>query len=196
MAADLVRAGRRRARVPFRHPLVRRAVYDGAPPGWRLGAHERVAAALAARGAAPGVRAYHVEQFAPPGRQAAIALLAEAAAAARRPRPRPPRAGTAPLRLLPDGDWSAAAACSPRRPWRWRAGRLEEGREALIEALGAAAARPALFKPTLIAGLVQVEQLLGRHADAYRRLTAALDEAPPAARATLETQQAIGCVFA
>ena len=38
-------------RFRFRHPLVRRAVYESAPAGWRIGAHERAAAALAARGA-------------------------------------------------------------------------------------------------------------------------------------------------
>src|ERR687897_603045 len=72
VAADLVRPGEDARAFRFRHPLVLRAVYDGAPPAWRLGAHERVAGVLAARGAAPGVRAYHVEQFARPGDEGAI----------------------------------------------------------------------------------------------------------------------------
>ena len=51
----------------FRHPLVRRAVYEGAGGGWRLAAHARVAAALERRGAAPEQLAHHVEFSAPHG---------------------------------------------------------------------------------------------------------------------------------
>src|SRR6185295_10073631 len=74
-------------RFVFRHPLLRRAVYEAAPAGWRLAAHERAAAALAARGAAPAERAHHVEQYAARGDEEAISLLLEAgtAAAARAP---------------------------------------------------------------------------------------------------------------
>ena len=35
-------------RFRFRHPIVRRAVYESSPGGWRVGAHERVASALLA----------------------------------------------------------------------------------------------------------------------------------------------------
>ena len=41
--ADLVRARPQARAFAFRHPLVRRAIYDGAPPAWRLAAHERAA---------------------------------------------------------------------------------------------------------------------------------------------------------
>ena len=48
---DLVRPTDVPRRFRFRHPLVRRAVYETTAGGWRLGAHERCADALAARGA-------------------------------------------------------------------------------------------------------------------------------------------------
>src|SRR4029450_4743739 len=51
LQCDLVRTTDVPRRFRFRHPLVRRAIYQAAPAGWRLGAHERCAEALAERGA-------------------------------------------------------------------------------------------------------------------------------------------------
>ncbi len=65
-------------RFLFRHPLVRRAVYEATPGGWRLGAHERSADALAARGAPAAARAHHVELSPRQGDAAAVAVLREA----------------------------------------------------------------------------------------------------------------------
>src|SRR6185312_1621207 len=72
---DLVRETDVPRRFRFRHPLVRRAVYESTPPGWRLGAHERCAQALEARGAPVAARAHHVERSARQGDLAAIATL-------------------------------------------------------------------------------------------------------------------------
>jgi DNA-binding CsgD family transcriptional regulator len=80
LAADFVRATSQPRRFRFRHPLVRRAVYEGAGGGWRLAAHARVAAGLEARGATPAQRAHHVERAAGPGDLAAVELLTAAAA--------------------------------------------------------------------------------------------------------------------
>ena len=99
---------------------------------------------LAARGAAPGVRAYHVEQYARPGDEGAIALLGEAAAAAAATAPATAaRWYGAAVRLLPDGDVERRGGLLAAQAVALAdAGRLEEGREALIEVLGAAPARP------------------------------------------------------
>ena len=69
-------------RFRFRHPLVRRAVYESAPGGWRLGAHERCADVLAARGVGPAERAHHVERAGRQGDPAAVATLRDAGASA------------------------------------------------------------------------------------------------------------------
>jgi DNA-binding NarL/FixJ family response regulator len=79
LAADLVRPTEHPRRFRFRHPLVRRAVYESAGAGWRLAAHARTAAALAARGATAAERAHHVERAAHTGDLDAVELLARAA---------------------------------------------------------------------------------------------------------------------
>ena len=77
-ARDIVRPASA-GRLRFRHPLVRRATYDGAAAGWRLGAHARIAAHLADVAAPAALRAHHVERSAPFGDQAAITTLLDAA---------------------------------------------------------------------------------------------------------------------
>ncbi|GIJ55086.1 helix-turn-helix transcriptional regulator [Virgisporangium aurantiacum] len=66
----------------FRHPIVRRGVYESAGPGWRRAAHARAAATLARRGAGPLARAHHVERSAEVGDRAAVELLTAAGHAA------------------------------------------------------------------------------------------------------------------
>ena len=82
LRTDLVRTTEVPRRFRFRHPLVRRAVYDAAPAGWRLGAHERAAAALARSGASAAARAQHVERYAREGDLDAVAALRDAGLAA------------------------------------------------------------------------------------------------------------------
>ena len=95
VAADLVRATENPRRFAFRHPLVRRTVYDTAGAGWRLAAHARAAAALRAQGAPPSVLADHVERSAQRGDEQALATLTQAGRGdGASARPRPPRTGT------------------------------------------------------------------------------------------------------
>jgi DNA-binding NarL/FixJ family response regulator/tetratricopeptide (TPR) repeat protein len=181
VAADLVRPTGEGRQFAFRHPLVRRAVYDAVPPTARLAAHERVAEALEHRGAPAVVRAHHVEQSARPGDEAAIALLSEAGAAAGPSAPATAaRWYAAGLRLVADHDRARreqllggiAAALAA-------AGRLAESREALVALLELT---PRL---ELVVQCAAVEGVLGRHADARARLEAALKEAPPDGRGTI-----------
>jgi predicted ATPase len=55
--AGLVRPTTIPRRFEFRHPVVRHAVYEAAGAGWRIGAHARAAAALAAEGGSVALRA-------------------------------------------------------------------------------------------------------------------------------------------
>ena len=102
LALDLIRPTDVPRRFRFRHPLVRRAVYEAAPGGWRLGAHERSAEALAERGAPASARAHHVELAARQGDRGAVGVLREAGeAAAQRAPASAARWFAAALRLLP-----------------------------------------------------------------------------------------------
>ena len=128
LAARLVRPTSAPRRFAFRHPVVRQAVYDALPGGWRLGAHARAAEALARRGAGPVERAHHAEFAGVPGDAAAIALLTEAAEELQGPAPATAaRFQAAAVRLLPD-----AAEERPRMQ-----ARLADAQAAAGDALGA-----------------------------------------------------------
>jgi ATP/maltotriose-dependent transcriptional regulator MalT len=188
VGADLVRASA--PSFHFRHPLIRRAVYDGSPPAWRLAAHERVAEALAARGADPVARAYHVEQFARPGDEEALALLVEAARAAEggSPAAAAARYATA-LRLLPYGDDERRAELlAPMGRALAYAGRLEDAVAALDEAISLS---PPEARGELVDAAVEVDFLLERFDRAGARLEHALEDASPAVRPWLVQSRAI-----
>jgi DNA-binding CsgD family transcriptional regulator len=191
-------------RYRFRHPLVRRAVYDTTAEGWRLGAHARAAAALERHGGSLIARAHHLERCAQPGDAAAIAVLVGAGAAAG---PRAPAAAAgwyaAALRLLPEDAASAGqrlgllvalAQCQAAT------GRLVEALAALTGALELAAADDALapLRARLVAGCAMCENLLGRHEAAHGRLVAALEHvADPdsAAAADLQVELAADALY-
>jgi DNA-binding CsgD family transcriptional regulator len=201
LAHGLVRETDVPRRFRFRHPLIRRAVYEAAPGGWRLGAHERCSQALAERGAAPAAQAHHLEHAGRHGDPAAIALLAEAgeAAAARAPASAASWFGAA-LRLLPD---TAPAEqriglLTARARALAATGQLTSARDALlecIELLPAAAVGP---RTSLTAACAGIEHLLGDHDRARARLAAALEGLPAAAApeaVTLMLELAVESLF-
>ena len=185
VAADLVRPTGTGPGFRFRHPLFRRAVYDGAPPAWRLAAHERVARALAARGADPAVRAYHVERFARPGDEEAIALLVEAAAAVAETSPGAAASRyEAALRLLPYGeDARRAELLRPMARALALAGQTEESVRALDEAIELTPAEDVKTRMALVEEAVEADFLAGTFERAQARLERTLADAPAAVRA-------------
>jgi DNA-binding NarL/FixJ family response regulator len=188
-------------RYRFRHPLVRRAVYDGATEAWRLQAHARAAAALAERPGALAARAHHVEHSARIGDDAAAAVLEQAGhqAAARAPaiaarwfeaalRLLGPQAGADPFRRLGLLVPLAAALAAT--------GRLERALDTLDEAL--ALVELADLRVRLIAACAACENLLGRHDAAHARLRAALDalaDQESAAAAALHAELAADALY-
>lgn len=175
VAAGLVRPTERGRAFAFRHPLVRRAVYDAAPPAWRLGAHERIAAALLARGASASVRAHHVERCARPGDEAAIDVLAEAAAAAAATSPATAaRWYEAALALVPDGEADRRIDLRARHALALAAaGQVQAGRDELVEVLALLPDGMVGMRRELVVACAGLEKLLDRPDQARRRLLAA-----------------------
>jgi DNA-binding CsgD family transcriptional regulator/tetratricopeptide (TPR) repeat protein len=173
-------------RFRFRHPLVRRAVYESSPGGWLLGAHERCARVLAARGAPATARAHHVEHAAVHGDLPAVAVLTEAGTAAILRAPgSAARWFSAALRLLPDD--APAEQRVGLLLARARAvaaeGRLQESHADLLESLALVPGTAAALRVQLTTTCAGVERLLGRHAEAHARLVAGLDRLPDPAAA-------------
>ena len=172
----LIRDGGAPRRFAFRHPVVRHAVYEAAPGGWRLGAHGRAAEALARRGTGAVERAHHVEQAAGAGDEAAIALLSEAAVALQSPAPATAaRYHAAALRLMPAGAEGRTRMELRLADARAAAGDAAGARDTLLDALRTAAPEDRL---ALTVAVANSEWWLGRTPDARRRLQVALSALP------------------
>ena len=175
---ELVRETEVPRRFRFRHPLIRRAVYQSTPGGWRLGAHDRSAETLAARGASAVERAHHVERSARQGDMAAVATLRAAgdAVAQHAPASAATWFGHA-LRLLPDA--APADARVELLLSRARAlvatGQFADGHAALLKSIELVPAEAVALRVRLTTGCAGVEHLLGRHEQAHARLASAID---------------------
>jgi DNA-binding NarL/FixJ family response regulator/tetratricopeptide (TPR) repeat protein len=156
------------SRLSFRHPIVRRAVYESAGSGWRLGAHDRLRRELERMSADVTLVAHHVERAAPLGDEAAVAVLE---AAADRVLARAPASAAhwyaAALRVLPEGAGRRRSELLEARGQALLlAGRLEEARDVLLEAGGTSV--------DAVLRLAVVERWIGLDAEVVERLERAL----------------------
>jgi DNA-binding CsgD family transcriptional regulator len=181
LLVDLVRTTDTPRRFRFRHPLVRRAVYEATVAGWRLGAHERCAEALAARGSTAAARAHHVEHSARPGDSGAVTVLREAGQAAERLAPESAaRWFGAALRLLSHDapTRERVELLLARAGALGAAGRFGESHEALLQAAALVPNEPPALRTTVATACAGVERFLGRYGDAHARLVEALRVLP------------------
>jgi DNA-binding NarL/FixJ family response regulator len=178
---DLVRTTDVPRRFRFRHPLVRRAAYEGTAAAWRVRAHERCAESLAARGATAAARAHHVERSARQGDVAAAASLREAGEAAARLAPESAsRWFGAALRLLPP---TAPAEdrvelMLARAKASAAAGHFATSHGALREAIAIVPERSSALAATVATACARLERFLGRYEQAHVRLVLALRGLP------------------
>jgi ATP/maltotriose-dependent transcriptional regulator MalT len=176
---DVIRQTDVPRRFRFRHPLIRRGVYDSTPGGWRLGAHERTAEALAERGASVTARAHHVELSARRGDLGAVATLREAgeAAAQRAPASAAKWFGGA-LRLIP------AETPAEERVELLLAqaealaagGHFADSHATLVESVQVVPEEAGELRVRLTAACARLEHVLGRHAEARARLESTLSK--------------------
>ena len=181
-------------RFAFRHPLVRRAVYQSTGGGWRLAAHARAASRLASLGASAAVRAHHIEQSASHGDEASIALLLEAGATTAPVAPATAaRWYAAALRLLPETDVGTRRQTLTDLAQALRStGDLSRCVGTLLAALDLVPADEVRVRVTLTAACAAAENFLGRHDQARRRLASALDAVPePNSREAVTTLLAL-----
>jgi ATP/maltotriose-dependent transcriptional regulator MalT len=176
---DLVRPTDVPRRFRFRHPLVRAAVFTTAPAGWRLGAHERSARALAERGAPVEARAHHVEYAGRYGDAEAVRLLAEAGREVMHRTPAgAARWFAAALRLLPADAPPAerVGLLLALAGALGAAGRFEEGRAAVLEGLALSPGDAVAQRIELTVTCSLFDTLLGDHTRALARLETAIGE--------------------
>jgi DNA-binding NarL/FixJ family response regulator len=179
---DLIRASREPREFRFRHPIVRRAVYETAGSGWTLAAHGRAAEALNRRGVSAAARAHHVERSARLGDEEAIATLTEAGheAATRAPTSAASWFDAA-LRLLPETESNLERRLrllGHNAAMLGLAGRIEQAREALGSFLDRFPrdGTPARIRAAVLATIL--DELRGSHKVGRRLLLDELSSLP------------------
>ncbi len=176
LAERLVHATTMPRRFAFRHPLMRRAIYESTSAGWRLGAHARAAKALAQSGS-PAAVAHHVERSAAPGDAAAITLLRNAgSASASRDPVGAVRWYRAALRLISPDDGPTRLDVLVRLAEALRAtGDLEASAAQLREALEETPPEDLALRLRLTSAHANCQHFLGHHLLAETQLVSALD---------------------
>ena len=195
---DLVRPSDVHRQFRFRHPIVRRAIYEGSPRGWRLAAHARAAGSLRAAGAAPQLLAHHVEISASSGDEEAIALLTDAARASSGHAPAvATRWFDAALRLLPRGDDTLEQRADLLAQLALAAGSsglFETGRAAADELLEIVPRELGEIRVQLVAFRAFLDHVVGQHDRArtlVERELAHFGEGRLAEKAALHTELAL-----
>ncbi len=171
---DVIRATDSPRRFCFRHPIVRRAVYEAAGAGWCLQAHGRAAAILETRGAPAAARAHHIERSARIGDAASAAILVQAGQELilRSPasaahwfeaglRLTPERGENLELRLGLIAQHAIALGLG---------GQMDAGRDEARRFLMLASPEPSRFRQIVTTVCVSFDVLLGEHANARRLL--------------------------
>ncbi|HSC90985.1 MAG TPA: AAA family ATPase [Gaiellaceae bacterium] len=185
---DLIRSTDVPRRFRFRHPLVRRTVYEATAGGWRLGAHERCAEALAAQGVTAAARAHHVERSARHGDVAAVAVLRDAGEATARLAPESAaRWFGGALRLLPPTapPQERVELLLARAGALSAAGQFTDSHEALQEAIAIVPTGSSTLCTSVVTTCAAVERQLGRYEQAHERLVRSLRGLPE--RASVES---------
>jgi predicted ATPase len=179
---DFIRPTEAPRRFRFRHPIVRRAVYDAIPQGWRIGAHARAAAALAAANAPAVVRAHHVERSAVVGDEQAIGLLVQAG---RDAAPRAPETAgrwlLAATRLL-SGSENVARRLSLESEAAGAliyAGSYDEGLEVLEQASSRLPPEAVEERARLVARIAFAKRMSGRPLESRSLVERSLASLPP-----------------
>jgi DNA-binding NarL/FixJ family response regulator len=179
MSKDLVRTTDVPRRFQFRHPLVRRSVYDSCAPSVRVLCHRRVVDGLKKRGAPSTTLAVHVEQAGRHGDSEAIEILREAGLATVEQAPSSAASWfAAALRLLP-ADVRAeerVGLLTSLAGAEAAIGRFAEAHAALEECIALTPTADAEHRVSLVVACAEIEQLLGRHGESRARLLRAYEE--------------------
>jgi ATP/maltotriose-dependent transcriptional regulator MalT len=201
VSAAICRPTETPTRFRFRHPILRRAVYDTTAPGFRLHCHARAATSLAHAGAPITMQAHHVARSARVGDRRAARLLADAA---RSGQPSAPAVAAqwlqAAVGLLPSDSGSTDERLTllvSLAAARETIGQLSGASEALHEALSLTTPNTSPWVG-LVTTCAAIDQQRGRWDAAWLQLTdalAALPGAHPNDAAPLMFQLALARLF-